>query len=258
MDQIFQFLTDNIVGIIGILVAVIGIPLTIIFANLSKRKKIFYMVETDTLISDFGSTIKGINITHNNNEMESLCVSKLYIWNEGKSVLDKADLHMGKPITIVIDPWCNALDVSLVAETDETCGFELIPDDKYNRIVIAFECLESGYGGVFQILHTGVRGHGIDLDGKIKNNGLIHKTTKRNADREETGLIIFGCSSVALITALLFLSLQLTFEFIPKETILFTCFIFFLGVLSGGITLITAGKNKKAYRNLLKCEKTKT
>jgi len=171
-----QILADNpLLIVFGVFCSLVGVFIGIfaMILNAKKRKKIVYHIKKDVLINNFSSTIKGIDIKHNNNLIESLCVSKIYIWNGGET-LDKTDLHIDTPISIIMSKTCRILDVTLVGETDDTCKFSP-PDIEGNKITTTFECLESGYGGIFQIMHTEEKSGIRDVRVKIKNNGRITK-----------------------------------------------------------------------------------
>jgi len=198
LDYIIQFLSDNpvvatIATLIATLVGIVAIPLAIIL-NRAKKKKVFYVVKTDTLISNFNSTIPGIEITHNSNKVESLYSSKIYVWNGSKTLLEKTDFHADKPLAIIFNGRCNILNAATTSETDDTCKFDLYYPNSGNRIAIEFECLERSYGGTFQILHTGGYGK-IQLDGKIKNNGKIIELDNLSASTD----IVVGWASLSLM-----------------------------------------------------------
>jgi len=260
---IIQFMSDN--PLISIIVSLAGIitstALAIVF-GIKRKKKVYYVVKTDVLISDFSNTIKGIDITHDGNEIKSLCVSKIYIWNGGKPILEKTDFHQSRPLKIVIDKSCTVLGANHVSETNETCGFKLGSIDENNHLVIQFDCLESGYGGVFQIIHTVGElssTRKLLVNGDIKGKGRVIEFENEDKDNDKTIVFRMIIGLVVSVIFALFLVLIQQIVRLFQDAFNIQMFSLIIGLLFGykldAYKLRSAKKrHNRAYDCLLKLE----
>ncbi|MCL2362339.1 MAG: hypothetical protein FWC73_11080 [Defluviitaleaceae bacterium] len=197
--SIFEIIAEHPVVIVFIMLCTfLGVIITILTMVFSAdKKKIIYHIKRNILINDFDSTVKGIDITHNGNAIESLCVSKIYIWNGGRKAVDKADLHIDTPVAFTMDESCSILDATLVSETDNTCKFSS-PIVEENKVTTTFQCLERGHGGVFQIMHTNNESKVKGVDIQIKNGGRV---IRHGRHLKKIILLISVISLIAMISS---------------------------------------------------------
>lgn len=84
---------SSIFNLTTLILAIIGILLTIYFAAKSRRKKEpKYLMRTISLISSNIKKIKFLNILYKKLEIENLSVTKLAFWNNGKETIRSSDV----------------------------------------------------------------------------------------------------------------------------------------------------------------------
>ncbi len=209
MEHFLGVLTSNtIIQVIVILITIIGFPLAIIGIR-KKKKKLAYFVRTNILLDNYASTITGINITHNGRNIKSLCVSRVYLWNQRNSIIQVSDIYAEKPVTIVLPESCEVLDAMLVAKTDEMVKLR-IAEIAGNKVEIAVESIEGKEGAIFQILHTGERKNIVEIDGRIKDKGII-------ARFQNEGVPVRMWMYISIMVLLLLICICVVILYLDKE-----------------------------------------
>jgi hypothetical protein len=178
------------------------------------QKRPFYSIKSFNLIDDSSSNIDNLDIKYkvcDDNlskescqleEIKSLTVTKILFWNGGRTKIDKTDID-DNPITIVASGKNSILDGETLHISNDKTDFKF--DREANTI--HFDFLDSGDGGVLQIIHTGLSNEDIILDGYVEEsrfNGKI-KLVEINGQKVELIDIIFFL--IATIFFLLYLCL---------------------------------------------------
>lgn len=89
------------IGIVGIVLAVISILLAVIFYRRSRKfKQLGYAVRTWKIIEDYSATLPGLSVTYGDQRVQYLSVSKLAFWNRGSETINWSDVATADPLRI--------------------------------------------------------------------------------------------------------------------------------------------------------------
>ena len=164
----FTFVT----GIASLLCLALGL---VVFFPPHKRP--FYSVKSFNLINDSSSTIENLDIKYKvckdklakeNCQLEniqSLTVTRILFWNGGRTKIDKTDID-DNPITIVTSKGNKILEAKLLHSSNKKTDSRL----NQQTNIINFDFLDSGNGGVLQVVHTGLSDEDIVLDGYVEDS----------------------------------------------------------------------------------------
>lgn len=163
-----------------LILAIIGILLTIYFAAKSRRKKEpKYLMRTISLISSNIKKIKFLNIHYKKLEIENLSVTKLAFWNNGRETIRSSDVAPKNPIQITIKNDFRILLCDIIYQKNESNGFVLkLSADKKN-IIISFDYVDYLEGIVMQIYHTGNSSSDLVIDGHVMSYGRLSRNNRK-------------------------------------------------------------------------------
>ena len=215
-DYFENFVNNHKFIFVASLASILGLAFSLVtFPPAQKRP--FYSVRSFDLINNSSSTIENLDIKYkvcNDNlqkedceleEIKSLTVTKILFWNGGRTKIDKTDID-DNPITIAVLNNHQILEAKLLHSSNDETKFELketIPTQKVNNnkpesqkiYTINFAFLESGGGGVIQVIHTGLSDKDITLSGHVEDSKL----------KENIKLVEINGQKVELIDIILFL-----------------------------------------------------
>lgn len=147
------------------------------FASYFKNKRIKQpkcVLGSKNIIKDFSSKINKLEITYDRNKIQTLTVTKLAFWNQGKDTINYSDVPKSDLIRVQVKGNYKILDVKVLYQKRESNMIEtqLLED---NYFLIKFEYLDYLEGCVIQILHTGYTSYDIEVFGTIKGFGVLKK-----------------------------------------------------------------------------------
>lgn len=198
-----------VISIASILSLALGL---VIFFPAQKRP--FYSVRSFNLIHDSSSTIENLDIKYkvcNDNRqkedceleaIKSLTVTKILFWNGGRTKIDKTDID-DNPITIVASGKNSILDGETLHISNDKTDFKF--DREANTI--NFDFLDSGDGGVIEIIHTGLSDEDIILDGYVeesKFNGNIKLIEVNRKKIDFIDILLFLPVTIWLVSFLVY------------------------------------------------------
>ena len=171
---------SSIFNLTTLILAIIGILLTIYFAAKSRRKKEpKYLMRTISLISSNIKKIKFLNILYKKLEIENLSVTKLAFWNNGKETIRSSDVAPKNPIQVTIKSDFRILSCDIIYQKNESNGFVLkLSADKKN-IIISFDYVDYLEGIVMQIYHTGNSSSDLVIDGHVMSYGRLSRNNRK-------------------------------------------------------------------------------
>ena len=195
-DYFKNFVNNHKFTFVASIASILGLVLgLVIFFPAQKRP--FYSVRSFNLINDSSSTIENLDIKYkvcNDNRqkedckleaIKSLTVTQILFWNGGRTKIDKTDVD-DNPITIVASDDNKILEAKVVHISNDKTNFSL--EQKTN--IIHFNFLDSGNGGVIQIVHTGLSNENITLDGYVEESRFNGKIERIIISKTSYGLLI--------------------------------------------------------------------
>lgn len=174
----YTWLKGQDLGLLAILIAIF------IYYKSIPRKKIFYAIESECLITNYKSIYGRIKILHDDiEEVENLTVTKISLWNSGNIVINKNDIASKEPFEICFHSDINILETDIIYCSDFSNVIKI--DKNYikdNKIKIDFEFLDKKDGAIIQILHDGIDDKKIFTKGKIKGGNFIKNVNDKGFD----------------------------------------------------------------------------
>lgn len=182
MDTLTQWIANNpvvttwitLISLIGVLITAIALILQI---KEKKRIAIFFTITSTILVDSELSQIDGVKILFNDNEVSTVVISKIKMWNGGNEILEESNFYSDHRLKIVVPQNEKILAAAVVEETDDTCKVKVIPQHyKENEMVVSFYCLEPQQGATINVYHTNTDEKETNLIGKIKAGKIINKS----------------------------------------------------------------------------------
>ena len=174
METVWQFLQslNPFLTLGSLVIAVISLVLVVIFyIRGQKTKKPTFFIRSSNLIADFSSKLANLQILYSGKGIESLTVSKIAFWNDGRQTIDNRDVAKADPLRIVLKEPYDILDVSVIYEKNEANRFCVLSSKVERSVNISFDFLDKHEGGVIQLIHTGRGSSDIEMLGIVKGFG---------------------------------------------------------------------------------------
>lgn len=176
MDILLNQWYSPIVGLIGLIIGLISIPLSIFLYRRGQRlKKPCWSVTNTILIEGYSSSLEELGITYKNQKVENLSVGRIAFWNEGRETVDISDLTKTNPLRIQARNGINILDAKIVVQNNNSSAFSGIINEERTSAIIKFEYIDQNQGVVIQIVHTGVSSKAISIEGDIKGSTPLRR-----------------------------------------------------------------------------------
>lgn len=156
-------------GILGLIGG--GITSFIFFTLSNKTKRIIYEINSNPLISDKLSSIKGLRITFFDDSIPNLVSTTVFITNNGSDIIESTDFAKVSPLILKTNGKFLVYDdvKSFITKiSNETSNITLTQIDA-NTIKVDFDYLKKNDKILLTILHTGQ----IKLFGTLKRGRII-------------------------------------------------------------------------------------
>ncbi len=176
MESVWQFIQDlNPIFTLGsFALTIIGLVLVVIFyIRGQKTKRPTFLIRSSNLIADFSSKLDKLQILYDAKRIESLTVSKIALWNDGRQTIDSRDVAEADPLRIVLKEPYSILDVSVIYEKNGANKFQILSPEGERSVNIIFDYLDKGEGSVIQLIHTGRGSSDIEVLGIVKGFGKL-------------------------------------------------------------------------------------
>lgn len=163
---------SSALGVVGVLVSVIGIPLTWFLTRHSRRSPDFrYALEFDVLMTKRdGIPDSGLRIATSSHEVSRVSRTRLAIWNARGDTVRRGDIVASDPLRLEFRGEDHPLNVRYVSQSREQIdlGVTVAPGagDRDYHLNIEFDFLDAGDGGVLEVLHEGTEA--LSLAGTIR------------------------------------------------------------------------------------------
>jgi hypothetical protein len=172
-----QFITsDPRFNIVSLALAILGIILAIIFYYRSKSiKNPCYSRTGKTLIDCKLMERNPIEVTFLDEPVETLTITYVALWNNGRATISRDDIAVTDPLRIVASDGCTILAADIVCENRPTNKFEISLQRQDNAVVIDFDFIDYKDGMVVRLYHVGKDYQDIDVRGTVKGaSGLLN------------------------------------------------------------------------------------
>lgn len=154
------------------IIAIAGFAYAIICQHINKEKKeLSYVKKSNALIREKKSKYDKLSIVYNGQQIDSLCVTNIALWNSGNRTINRTDIVESKEVTITALDDNIVLDVEIVACSEETNKFSVNKADEHS-VEVDFDYADIKDGVAMQIIHTGTE-DSISVDCKIKGGKPI-------------------------------------------------------------------------------------
>lgn len=180
MNKLTQWIADNpvittwitLISLIGVVITVIAL---IIQIRDKRRKAICFIKNSNILLDNAISCIEGIKVFFYKDEVNTIAVTTIKIWNGGNVILEMSDFYPEKELKVTVPDKERILAANIVDQTEDTCKAEIALVNK-NEAVFTFYCLEPGQGATINLYHTNIDEDGIKVDGRMKGGKIVNKT----------------------------------------------------------------------------------
>jgi hypothetical protein len=204
---------------IGPAIGLTSLALGIVFFANGRRARMkgpTWHARSNNLIQNFSSKVPGLEILFRNDKIDTLTVTRLAFWNRGMATIDRNDIAPADPVKIISTGDARLLNVEIIQTNNSASQVETSLDPDGKSALIAFDFLDHNQGVVVQIIHTGVSGDALTVQGTIKGAGtplrmaikghLLPLPTSPNFDRKLTAktrrYIILLCQTTTALCVL--------------------------------------------------------
>ncbi|MGR3311398.1 MAG: hypothetical protein ACUZ77_11580 [Candidatus Brocadiales bacterium] len=237
-------------NVLSISLALIGIILAIFFYIKGKRtKKPTYAIRSTNLIRDFKGRFGKLKIKYGDEPISNFTATKVAFWNNGKETINGSkggDIATTDQLMIKVKNGSRFLDSDVLhpKKDDNPNQFSIKPSEDGSHVLIQFEYLDKGQGGVMQLLHTGKSSDDVEVCGTIKGYGKLKRCfgsiMKPKTFSAEWWLFVIMCfviMPVSASTSVHFAPEQMFWPMKPTLFLKVVTVIFSLGVMGFGIYL---------------------
>ena len=176
------------------------------------NKRPLYTVESFNLINDSSSEIDNLDIKYNfcssNKEkctlesLDRLTITRVLFWNGGREKIDKTDVD-DNPITVKISNGNKILKTKLIHSSNKKANLRLNP--LTNTILFSF--LDTGNGGVIEVVHTGASDEDIILEGYVEDS-LFNGEIRKKGDLRVGSIILLPIISYSVVFVMAYLLIK--------------------------------------------------
>jgi hypothetical protein len=197
---------NYIIGILGILLAIIGIGTSYYFYRKSIRaKEPVFSIRSNNVISEYSSKYENLTVAYKGDKVENFTITKVLFFNKGVEAIYREDIATQNHLRIVTMN-SDILDTRVLQANNLSNNFQVNLDRVTNSVFIDFEYLNTNQGAVVELIHNGTTSNNIVLLGDMKGVATVSKfhvnrivTTRI---RRNTRIIVFlGGVCMAIVVA---------------------------------------------------------
>ena len=167
------------------------------------KKGLDASIKTVGFLKQHPSKIEGLHITFQEKEVDSICISRIAIWNSGNQTILASDIASEKFIAVSLCNGGQILDAKITEISDETNKLSIIAKtDSY--LSLAFDYIDPEEGAVITITHTGVS-QDLSIGCKIKG-GLPVKMVRDDQtaiEKQDVNRFIFRAVTLAFFSVMI-------------------------------------------------------
>ena len=164
----------NVIGVIGIVLAVIGLYLS--FKGW-KRKRPTYVIRSNNIFSELEHTIPDVEVKFPGygSPVKALTITKFAFWNAGTETINRQDIVKDNPLSLRAKSGVTILSVTVIDRTIPFNKLECGLNRERTEATITFDYLDHNEGALIQIFHSGTGNDDIQLEGTIKGARSIRR-----------------------------------------------------------------------------------
>ena len=187
-NQVINFFSNPLVGIIGSIASLLGLLLAVLFYySAEKAPELVYSIHpTKNVLVNKGMS-SDISVFYKNSPItdSDIVAVTLSIWNDGnESIRESAILE---PIIIEFGSGAKVLEATVTKISRSVTGLTIDRDDelfKRGIIPLKWKILEGGDGGNIQIIYAGSKDLSLKITGIIEEQGEPIKLTTFTIENE--------------------------------------------------------------------------
>lgn len=198
IDSILQNPIVSIIGIIGGIASVIGIPLAIIIPKQREKHKPKYAIFSKTIRKKDFTKNTFVKIQSKGKEVPVLTISKIAFWNNGAS-LQPSDIAPNAPICIKTNnDEVKILEIQEIFSEDKNNIRNIQISEDSKSVTFDFDFLAKNDGFVLDVFHTGDGSKDIEVCGSLINGERVTKLKRvikpysKNRRWNKIMIIVFG------------------------------------------------------------------
>jgi|ERR1017187_1549330 hypothetical protein len=154
----------NSIGLAGVVIGIVGILVGVTYGR--TRGRPVYKQIGNTVVT--ASSEEQITVQHAGKNVPRVTRTRVAFWNRGRKTLERSDTVADYPIRFRFpDDDTKILAVTTLRRSDEANNFNATIDTDSSSVLITFNYLDQGQGGLIEILHT-CSVWGALVSGKIK------------------------------------------------------------------------------------------
>ncbi len=189
-------------GVIGIGLSVVGIPLAVVLArNTKKHPTVRTVADFDVLMSSDHGIVRALSIAYGGKDIERVSRTNVAFWNHKGDTIQGVDIVGHDPFRLQLTEGDIALQITPLSVSREQCKIfaDIDPDDS-TRVLLTFDFLDGGDGGVFEILHLGID---APVVGGTIRGATIKKVGGVNVDLSPPVLQLIAASGMRRVFAMI-------------------------------------------------------
>lgn len=216
MDSINNLLNQNwlgvLIGLIGIVLAVVSLITAYVFYGRSKPKPgAGYQARTRQMLGST-STSSEIEILFRGKKVPQVTQSLVAIWNYGNTTLERKQMVEADPLRIIVSPTSEVLDTVIVRVTREVNEFYAAKTPA-NEVGCGFDWLDNGDGALIKVLHTGdtvrVAGTLRGVPTGIANLGRLATFTRKPTRSDRASKVFVALGFMLIVSFFMFIGANL-------------------------------------------------
>lgn len=174
------------------MLAVASIVVSVILYMRSRKEKILvYATRSFNLIHKSAVRITGLSIKYEDNNIDTLTLTKIVFWNKGKATINDIDIAPTDKVRIFPKEDVTILTASIAYKSRDSNNFSL--EKIQNAIIVNFDYIDYHQGIIIDLYHTGRDGQSIILKGTVKGGKDLHVSGfSENSLTDKMGEVIFN------------------------------------------------------------------
>jgi hypothetical protein len=171
---------SDILGVLGLLTSLIGIPLTFYFARKGRqRPHLAYATDHTILISPSGDLLDGgLKLLFEGREIASVSRTRIALWSSSGDTVKGVDIVESDPLRIALVDTDKLLQMRVLSLSRKQLGVDLsIDSENPASAILGFDFLDAGDGFMVEVVYEGreppalrgtIRGATVTNLGKVR------------------------------------------------------------------------------------------
>jgi len=149
--------TSDVIAIAGLIVAIVGIPITFIVARRTRlRPQIRYATDFDILLRPGDNLFdRGLYMTLGDHKIVSISRTRLAFWNHRGDTVHNSDILNSDPLRLQLRQGDEVLQARVITMSRKPINLQSGITSDTTAVSITFEFLDTWDGGVIEVIHKG-------------------------------------------------------------------------------------------------------